>query len=156
MASGDRDLELDRQLCFALYAASRAVTQAYGPMLGELGLTYPQYVALLALWERPDEPMTVGDVGRRLRLDPGTLTPLLKRLETMGYVSRKRDTADERRVLVQVTEAGLALKQRAQPIPRRLIRETGLPVSDVADLRERLVGLIEHLDAVASAETGVA
>jgi DNA-binding MarR family transcriptional regulator len=138
-------LALDRQLCFALYAASRSVVQTYGPLLGELGLTYPQYVALLVLWEA-DEPMTVGAIGRRLRLDTGTLTPLLKRLEAMGLVRRTRDTADERRVLVELTDAGGALRDQAASIPRRLIRQTGLSVDEVVDLRARLVELIGQLD----------
>src|SRR5207253_3188161 len=103
-------LELDRQLCFALYAASRAVTRAYGPILDEVGLTYPQYVTMLALWDSPERPVTVGDLGGRLHLDTGTLTPLLKRLEGLGYITRTRDAADERRVLLDVTKRGMALR----------------------------------------------
>ena len=146
-------LALDRQLCFALYAAHRSVMQTYGPLLGELGLTYPQYVTMLVLWEAPDEPMTVGDIGRRLRLDTGTLTPLLKRLEALGHVRRSRDTADERRVLVALTDSGRALHDRAAPIPGRLVRQTGLSVSEVDELRARLVGLIEQLDESAAGHT---
>ena len=90
-------LALDQQLCFALHTASRAVTRAYAPLLERAGLTYPQYVTMLALWERAGEPLTVGALGSRLRLETGTLTPLLKRLEALGYVRRTRDRADERR-----------------------------------------------------------
>ena len=150
MVRGPVQLELDRQLCFALYAASRSVMQAYGPLLGELGLTYPQYITMLVLWERPDEPMTVGAVGRRLRLDTGTLTPLLKRLEALGHVRRTRDTADERRVLVKLTAEGRALRDRAGSVPTELIEQTGLSLGEVEDLRSRLVALIEHLDTTAS------
>src|SRR6476646_8645176 len=91
-------LALDRQLCFALYAASRAVTRAYGPLLEAAGLTYPQYVTMLALWDGDGAALTVGELGQCLHLDTGTLTPLLKRLEGLGYVRRTRDAADERRV----------------------------------------------------------
>src|SRR5689334_3776194 len=98
MASRSRQLELDEQLCFALYDASRALIRAYGPLLDRLGLTYPQYITMLALWES-EEPMSVGALGARLHLDSGTLTPLLKRLEQLGLVERRRDSADERRVL---------------------------------------------------------
>ena len=139
-------LELDRQLCFALYAASRSVMHTYGPLLDDLGLTYPQYITLLVLWEEADQPMTVGAVGRRLRLDTGTLTPLLKRLERMGLIRRVRDTADERRVLVELTDEGMAVREEAASIPRRLIQQTGLSVNDVVDLRSQLVQLIDQLD----------
>src|ERR1700736_3392147 len=99
-------LELDRQLCFALYTASRAVVRTYAPLLEDAGLTYPQYVTLLVLWENPDRPRSIGELGERLHLDSGTLTPLLKRLASMGYVTRSRDAGDERRVLGTVTPAG--------------------------------------------------
>src|SRR4051794_13833962 len=104
--TGHEQLELGRQLCFALYTASRAVTRAYAAPLGELGLTYPQYLVLLALWARPEEPRTVGALGQAVQLDSGTLTPLLKRLEAAGLVHRRRDQADERRVLIELTAAG--------------------------------------------------
>ena len=154
MSTTNSDLALDRQLCFALYAASRSVMQTYGPLLAELGLTYPQYVTLLVLWEEPDQPMTVGAVGRRLRLDTGTLTPLLKRLEAIGYIRRVRDTADERRVLVELTDVGRSSRDRASSIPRRLLRQTGLSASEVADLRSRLVELVEQLDEAARQSAG--
>ena len=111
-------LRLDNQLCFALYAATGLVTRAYRPLLEPLGLTYPQYLAMMALWET--SPQTVGALGRRLSLDSGTLTPLFKRLEGAGLVARARDPEDQRRVLIALTEAGSALKARAADIPLAL------------------------------------
>jgi DNA-binding MarR family transcriptional regulator len=104
-------LKLDHQLCFALYASSLAMTKLYKPLLEPLGLTYPQYLVLLVLWEQ--DGVTVSQVGERLALDSGTLTPLLKRIEAAGLLQRLRDSADERRVLLQLTAAGRALKSRA-------------------------------------------
>lgn len=139
-------LDLDAQLCFPLYAATRAVTRAYGTLLAETGLTYPQYLALLALWGA-DGPMTVGELGARLRLDSGTLTPLLKRLESAGHVTRTRDAADERRVRIRVTEAGWRLRDRVSGIPLELYSSLGLEASDAAELRRLLARVVERLDA---------
>lgn len=147
MATTYEQMALDRQLCFALHSASRAVTRAYGPLLARAGLTYPQYVTMLTLWERSGEPMTVGELGGRLRLDTGTLTPLLKRLEVLGYVRRTRDRADERRVHVEPTQRGLALRDELAPVPSEIVRASGLDLDDIADLRRRLVELVRHLDA---------
>ena len=109
MAGQDKlSLRLDDQLCFALYSASHLMTRAYRPMLAAIGLTYPQYLAMLVLWEADD--LTVGALGERLFLDSGTLTPLLKRLEALGHVERRRDPADERQVRVRLTESGRALE----------------------------------------------
>jgi MarR family transcriptional regulator, organic hydroperoxide resistance regulator len=141
MAMGYEQLELDRQLCFALYSASRAVVRAYGPLLERAGLTYPQYVTLLALWETPEAPPSVGELGARLRLDTGTLTPLLKRLEALGHLRRVRDTADERRVLVELTAGGLALREELASVPAGLVRALGLDVDEIGDLRDRLTAL---------------
>src|ERR1700683_4176701 len=113
-------LELDRQLCFALYTASRAVVRAYAPLLDEAGLTYPQYVTMLVLWEDPDQPRSVGELGERLHLDSGTLTPLLKRLAGMGYVTRSRDAEDERRGLGTLTADGPAPPDPRGPVPQVL------------------------------------
>jgi DNA-binding MarR family transcriptional regulator len=113
------ELELDNQLCFALYDASRAVTRAYAPYLAELGITYPQYLTMLVLWEAQG-PMAVGEIGGRLHLDSGTLTPLLKRLADLGLVERNRDPDDERRVLVSLTPAGRSLRGKAASIPVRI------------------------------------
>jgi len=149
----DDDLALDRQLCFALYAASRSVTSLYRPVLDELGLTYPQYLVLLVLWERG--PMGVGELGAALRLDSGTLSPLLKRLESAGVVTRGRRADDERSVLVEPTAHGLALRDRARGVPRRLLRAAGLSVEEVVALRDTLTRLTAALDAAAKTHEGV-
>jgi DNA-binding MarR family transcriptional regulator len=138
-------LQLDAQLCFPLYAATRAVTGAYAGLLADEGLTYPQYLTMLALWEAP-EPLTVGDLGRRLRLDSGTLTPLLKRLEAAGHVARHRDPADERRVLVEPTAAGRALRDRLAGVPDQLREAAGLSDRDHRDLQRLLGKLLHGLD----------
>ena len=113
-------LSLDRQLCFALYSTSLAMTKRYRPLLDDLGLTYPQYLVMLSLWEK--DSVTVSALGDRLHLDSGTLTPLLKRLELAGFLGRRRDERDERRVLVSLTPAGRGLRGRALRIPAQLQR----------------------------------
>lgn len=145
MAASGSPLALDNQLCFALYSASRAVTRAYGPLLADLGLTYPQYVTMLALWERT-EPLSVGDLGTRLHLDSGTLTPLLKRLEQAGLLTRQRDPGDERRVLVALTPAGRRLRARAEGIPRQLFAESDLDPAELVALRDRLTELVDAME----------
>lgn len=139
-------LELDRQLCFALYTASRAVTRAYAPLLAEAGLTYPQYVTLLALWEDPARARSVGELGQRLHLDSGTLTPLLKRLAALGYVTRARDTGDERRVLVTATADGLALRDRLASVPGSFLHCVGMDPAEAGVLRDQLVALTAALE----------
>lgn len=129
-------LRLDRQLCFALYAASGLVTKAYRPLLEPLGLTYPQYLVMLVLWEQ--SPRTVGELGEALGLDSGTLTPLLKRLEAAGLVSRNRDPADERRVRVAPTSKGMALRDQAASVPEVMACALPLPLAELADLRATL------------------
>jgi DNA-binding MarR family transcriptional regulator len=145
--AGYPQLELDRQLCFALYTASRALTRAYAPLLEDAGLTYPQYITLLVLWEDPQRPLSVGELGERLHLDSGTLTPLLKRLEAMGFLARARDAGDERRVLVTLTGKGLALRDRLASIPHSLLRCLGMDATEADSLRERLVALTAALDS---------
>ena len=115
-------LLLDRQLCFALYSTSLAMTKLYKPLLAELGLTYPQYLVMLVLWEQNEQ--TVSTLGERLYLDSGTLTPLLKRLEAAGLLTRQRASADERRVLISLTAAGAALREHAARIPGCLMQAT--------------------------------
>jgi DNA-binding MarR family transcriptional regulator len=132
-------LELDNQVCFALYAASRAVTQLYRPVLDALGLTYPQYLVMLVLWERG--PITVKDLGAALELDSGTLSPLLKRLESAGLVRRERSAADERSVQVHLTDAGAALRKRASNVPRKIAGATGLELAELGRLRRQLTEL---------------
>lgn len=142
-AAADEWLALDRQLCFALYAASLAMTKLYKPLLEPLGLTYPQYLAMLALWEQ--DGLTVSELGQRLTLDSGTLTPLLKRLEQAGLLSRLRDAADERRVLVVLTGAGRALKRKAAGVPREIACATACDVDEIGSLTTRLRALREQL-----------
>ncbi|WP_083665187.1 MarR family winged helix-turn-helix transcriptional regulator [Kocuria sp. CNJ-770] len=144
----DADLRLDAQLCFALYAASRATTAAYREPLAELGLTYPQYLALLALWEQDGQ--TVTELGSRLRLDSGTLSPLLKRMETGGLLERRRGRADERRVTVHLTAAGDRLRERAPDVQRRVLEASGLTPEEMATLR-RLARRIGAADPGAAA-----
>lgn len=146
MRADHPQLELDRQVCFALHAASRAVVRAYGPLLDDAKLTYTQYLVLLVLWEAPDEPMTVGHLGERLQLDSGTLTPLCKRLESLGYVDRRRDPDDERRVLVALTPAGLALRDQLADVPLTLAARLDLTPASAKALREQLVALTAALE----------
>jgi len=145
--AGYPQLELDRQLCFALYTASRAVVRAYAPLLEDAGLTYPQYVTMLVLWEDPDRPRSIGELGERLHLDSGTLTPLLKRLASMGYVTRSRDAEDERRVLVTLTAEGLALRDRLAAVPESFLACLGMDVPDASALRDQLTELAASLEA---------
>lgn len=137
-------LALDRQLCFALYSASLAMTKVYKPLLEPLGLTYPQYLVMLVLWES-DGP-TVSQLGQRLALDSGTLTPLLKRLEALGFVQRQRDAGDERRVLVHLTAQGRTLRSRAAGVPPQLLQASRCSVDELATLTQRLQALRQHLN----------
>ncbi|MEU8182754.1 MarR family transcriptional regulator [Micromonospora sp. NPDC049044] len=139
------DLVLRRQVCFALYAASRALTDVYRPILDEFGLTYPQYLVLLVLWERPDAAPTVSELGAELRLDSGTLSPLLKRLEGAGLVLRRRSARDERRVEVGLTEQGRALRERLCDVPPRVAQATGLDLSELVALRDTLTRVTETI-----------
>ena len=129
-------LALDNQLCFALYAASMALTKRYKPLLAPLGLTYPQYLAMLVLWE--GDGIAVSQLGDRLQLDSGTLTPLLKRLEAAGLVQRLRDAADERRVLLRLTPAGRALRARAAAVPTAIGKAVGCSFDELVRLTARL------------------
>jgi DNA-binding MarR family transcriptional regulator len=141
-------LKLDNQLCFAVYAASHAFNAVYKPLLEPLGLTYPQYLVMLVLWQ--DDRVTVSAIGARLGLDSGTLTPLLKRLEAAGLVSRLRDAADERQVRITLTAAGRALKQKAKSIPEALFCASGMSVPELGALRSKLVSLAANLRADAA------
>ena len=139
-----QQLDLDAQLCFPLYAATRAVTRRYGELLAEVQLTYPQYLTLLALWES-GEPLSVGALGERLRLDSGTLTPLLKRLETAGVVVRRRDASDERRVLIEVTDEGWALRERVAHVPKELFASLAFSPKEATELRRLLAKVLESV-----------
>jgi len=134
--SGADALQLDSQLCFALYAASRAVVQAYQPLLEPLGVTYPQYLVMMVLWE--SDGLSVKQLGERLQLDSGTLTPLLKRLEARELVSRRRSRDDERVVEIHLTAGGRALRKKATSIPRALLCRTQLSLEHLARLRGEL------------------
>ena len=142
-ARADAWLALDKQLCFALYSASLAMTKVYKPLLAPLGLTYPQYLVMLALWEHDGQ--SVSALGDRLALDSGTLTPLLKRLETQGRLSRERDDADERRVIVRLTAAGRRLKVEARRIPREIGRASGCELSEIVALTRQLTAMRDAL-----------
>ena len=137
--------KLDDQLCFALYSAGLALTKVYRPILEALDLTYPQYLAMMALWERDD--ITVNALGAQLRLDSGTLTPLLKRLEGRSLLQRRRDPEDERRVRVVLTEAGRALGAQAADIPLAIGKAAGMSRAEAAQERERLLALRDRLEA---------
>jgi DNA-binding MarR family transcriptional regulator len=143
-------LELDNQLCFALYSASRAIVRAYGPLLAESELTYPQYLTMMVLWESPGTPMAVGELGARLHLDSGTLTPLLKRLEQSGHVRRHRDPQDERRVLIELTERGLDLRERVAGVPAALVSQLDIGPEQGGRLLDDLRTLVATLEAVES------
>jgi len=142
-------LKLDHQLCFALYSSSLAMTKLYKPLLDPLNLTYPQYLAMLVLWE--GDGISVSDLGQRLLLDSGTLTPLLKRLEASGWVRRERDSADERRVLLHLTPAGKALKIRAAKVPPQVACATSCSLEELNSLTARLKALRNEIQAFSQA-----
>jgi len=143
--SNDEMLLLDNQLCFAVYSASLAMTRLYKPMLDKLKLTYPQYLVMLALWEQ--DGATVSELGERLSLDSGTLTPLLKRLETSGYLTRLRDAADERRVRITLSGAGRRLKARAADVPACLLAATQCDVPELIALTQQIQTLRDRIKA---------
>jgi DNA-binding MarR family transcriptional regulator len=133
-------LALDQQVCFGLAVAARSVIALYRPLLEPLGLTHPQYLVMLALWEQ--EPRRAGELASTLQLDPGTLSPLLKRLEAAGYVVRERDRADERALAVGLTDRGRALRDDALAIPPAIVSRLGIPLEELRDLHARLTRLI--------------
>lgn len=137
-------LKLDKQLCFPLYAASNLLVKVYRPLLEPLGLTYSQYLVMLVLWER--DSVSVGDLGHCLYLDSGTLTPLLKRMENSGFINRRRDSNDERRVLVSLTAKGSEIKELAVNIPNKLSEK--LNISDISELRSEIQSLVQSLAKV--------
>ena len=140
---------LDHQLCFALYSSSLVMTKLYKPVLSALGLTYPQYLVLLVLWE--SDAISVSELGTRLFLDSGTLTPLLKRMEAAGWLTRLRAVDDERRVIVSLTAAGRALRRKAQHVPNEVACASGCELAELADLTRRLQALRasvgQHIEA---------
>jgi DNA-binding MarR family transcriptional regulator len=147
MATGapvDEQLLLEHQVCFALSVASRAVIGVYRPILEPLGLTHPQYLVMLAMWQHA--PMTVKELSGHLRLEPATLSPLLKRLESAGLVVRRRDPADERTLRLTLTDAGQALRERALAVPGEVMRRTGMEADELARLHAVLTSVIDHVD----------
>ncbi|MFG1946365.1 MarR family winged helix-turn-helix transcriptional regulator [Nonomuraea sp. NPDC048826] len=134
-------LALDRQVCFALSVASRSVISLYRPLLQPLGLTHPQYLAMLALWEH--EPLSVKELGELLQLDAGTLSPLLKRLQALGYIHRERSSADERALVLTLTPEGRRLREQAEKIPPAIIARLGMSLDELQDLHQSLSRVIE-------------
>ena len=141
----DALLQLDNQLCFALYSTSLAMTKIYKPQLDELGLTYPQYLAMLVLWEK--DGLMVSELGQRLYLDSGTLTPLLKRLEASGFIARIRAVEDERRVHITLTSSGRKLKAKAAKIPACILSASQCSISEISDLTRQIQSLRQQLAA---------
>jgi DNA-binding MarR family transcriptional regulator len=131
--------QLDQQLCFALYSTMLGFNKVYRDLLKDLGMTYPQYLVMMVLWERDD--LTVGEISERVFLDSPTLTPLLKRLQSSGLIDRTRSAVDERQVLVTLTDAGCALKARAAHLPQCIATAADMPVAEILDLRDRLLAL---------------
>lgn len=142
-------LALDRQVCFAVVTASRSVVALYKPILEPLGLTHPQYLVMLALWQ--NSPLRVKDLGERLLLDPATLSPLLKRLEIQGLVTRRRDAADERALALELTAAGVALRRRAEQVPAQVIERLGLTVTELESIRDATTRLLDASRAAVEA-----
>src|SRR3954451_913375 len=142
----DWPLRLDNQICFAVYSAAHAFNRVYKPLLDRLGLTYPQYLVMLVLWERDDVP--VKDIGEKLHLDSGTLTPLLKRLEAAHLVKRTRSSEDERQVLIALTPQGQALKDKARAVPQSILAASDCSVSELVAMKDEIVALRDRLNAV--------
>ncbi len=143
--ASDLPLLLGNQLCFAIYSTAHAFNRAYKPLLDRLGLTYPQYLVMLVLWERDGVP--VKDIGERLLLDSGTLTPLLKRLEAAELVKRTRGTGDERQVLIALTSKGQALKEKARAVPQAILAGSACSISELSAMKNELISLRDRLNA---------
>src|SRR5689334_12518669 len=149
--AADALLMLGNQLCFAVYSTAHAFNRVYKPLLDRLGLTYPQYLVMLALWERDGVPLK--EIGERLFLDSGTLTPLLKRLETAGLVKRTRSKEDERQVLIALTAQGLALKDKARSVPLSILNASSCSVAELSAARDEIVALRDKLNAAVGKST---
>ncbi|MFC3694742.1 MarR family winged helix-turn-helix transcriptional regulator [Chenggangzhangella methanolivorans] len=145
-------LRLENQLCFGLYAAAHAMNRAYRVALGPLGLTYPQYLTMLALWEI--DRQSVSELGQRLRLDSGTLTPVLKRLESAGLVRRSRNRADEREVEISLTDRGSAMRDEALGVRETIVCRLGMGDDEIRNLRRDMGKLLERLDATETGDFG--
>jgi DNA-binding MarR family transcriptional regulator len=138
-------LLLGNQICFAVYSTAHAFNRVYKPLLDRLGLTYPQYLVMLVLWERDDVPLK--DIGEKLFLDSGTLTPLLKRLEASGLIKRTRSTEDERQVLIALTPKGQALREEARAVPQSILSSSACSVGELFAMKDELVALRDKLNA---------
>lgn len=136
----ENPLALDQQVCFGLAVAARSVISLYRPLLEPMGLTHPQYLVMLALWE--EEPLRVSELSRKVQLDPGTLSPLLKRLEAQGYIRRERNKSDERSLAVVLTERGRALRDDAEKIPPAIVERLDMSVDELMELHRRLLEVI--------------
>ena len=145
--AADQPLRLDNQICFAVYSAAHAFNRVYKPLLDRLGLTYPQYLVMLVLWEGDGVP--VKEIGERLFLDSGTLTPLLKRLEQAGFLKRTRSTEDERQVLIALTSHGQALKDKARSVPMSVLAASECSVTELLAMKNEIVALRDRLNAAA-------
>jgi MarR family transcriptional regulator, organic hydroperoxide resistance regulator len=143
--ASDALLQLGNQVCFAIYSTAHAFNRVYKPLLDRLGLTYPQYLVMLVLWER--DGVTVKEIGDRLFLDSGTLTPLLKRLEAAHLVKRTRSTEDERQVLISLTPQGVVLKEKARAVPQAILAASACSVGELSAIRSDLVALRDRLNA---------
>jgi MarR family transcriptional regulator, organic hydroperoxide resistance regulator len=143
--AADWPLQLDNQICFAVYSTAHAFNRVYKPLLDRLGLTYPQYLVMLVLWERDGVPLK--DIGERLFLDSGTLTPLLKRMETADLVKRTRSTEDERQVLIALTPKGQALKEKARAVPERILASSACSLGELSAIKNEIVALRDRLNA---------
>ena len=143
--AADFPLLLGNQVCFAVYSTAHAFNRAYKPLLDRLGLTYPQYLVMLVLWERDGVP--VKDIGERLFLDSGTLTPLLKRLEAAKLVRRTRSTEDERQVLIALTSQGQALREKARAVPQAILAASACSVTELSAMKNEIIALRDRLNA---------
>ena len=148
-AAADQLLRLDNQICFAVYSATHAFNRVYKPLLDRLNLTYPQYLVMLVLWER--DGMAVMEIGERLYLDSGTLTPLLKRMEQAGLVKRNRSTEDERQVLIGLTAQGQSLKDKARSVPPSILAASQCSVAELTAVKNEIVALRDRLNAMVEA-----
>ena len=145
--AADMPLMLDNQICFAVYSTAHAFNRIYKPLLDKLGLTYPQYLVMLALWERDDVP--VKDIGERLFLDSGTLTPLLKRLEAAELIKRTRSTEDERQVMIALTSKSEALREKARAVPQAILASSACSLGELSAMKNELIALRDKLTAAA-------
>ena len=141
----DLPLLLGNQICFAIYSTAHAFNRVYKPLLDRIGLTYPQYLVMLVLWE--GDGLTVGDIGERLQLDSGTLTPLLKRLEAAELIKRTRSTEDERQVLIALTSQGQALREKARAVPLSILAASACSISELSAIKNEIVALRDRLNA---------